>query len=84
MQYDTVMALEAKALSFLRKPFSDDEMDPKGLCNAVIIARPGAEFLKRWLATYDEFSEWYWTQHSVVRCSIFDSSVMSCEARSLS
>ena len=66
MQYDTVMALEANPLTFFRRPMSDDEMDPKGLCNAVIIARPGAEFLRRWLMTYENFNELYWAEHSVV------------------
>jgi hypothetical protein len=37
MLHDTVMGMEAHSLSFLRKPGSDDEMLPKGLCNAVII-----------------------------------------------
>lgn len=41
-------------------------MRPKGLCNAVIIARRGAEFLKRWLDSYEDFREDRWTEHSVV------------------
>ncbi|OXG24592.1 hypothetical protein C366_00121 [Cryptococcus neoformans Tu401-1] len=65
LQYDTVLALEAHGLTFLRKPGSDDEMRPKGLCNAVIIARRGAEFLRRWLDSYEGFREDKWTEHSV-------------------
>lgn len=64
LQYDTVLALEAHGLTFLRK--LDDEMRPKGLCNAVIIARRGAEFLRRWLDSYEGFREDKWTEHSVV------------------
>lgn len=66
MLHDTVMGMEAHELSFLRKPGSDDEMLPKGLCNAVIISRKGSTFLRRWLETYDGFVERHWTEHSVV------------------
>jgi len=36
-----------------------------GLCNAVILAKPGAEFLQRWLAAYKSFSHDDWNSHSV-------------------
>ncbi|WVO16357.1 hypothetical protein L204_104032 [Cryptococcus depauperatus] len=65
LQYNTVLGLEAHGLTFLRKPGWDDGMQPKGLCNAVIIARKGAEFLKRWLESYEGFREDNWTKHSV-------------------
>ncbi|WVQ82214.1 hypothetical protein IAT38_004342 [Cryptococcus sp. DSM 104549] len=65
LQHDTVLALEAHGLTFLRPPGSDDEMKPKGLCNAVIVARKGAEFLERWLGSYEGFREDKWTEHSV-------------------
>ncbi|RXK40870.1 hypothetical protein M231_01929 [Tremella mesenterica] len=63
--HDTIMALEAHSLSFLRPLHSDDEMSPKGLCNAIIISRKQSIFLKRWLESYDEFNENKWTEHSV-------------------
>lgn len=64
--YDTVLGMEARILNFLRGPRSDSEMDPKGLCNAVIISRPGSTFLDRWLESYEGFDETKWTEHSVV------------------
>lgn len=36
-----------------------------GLCNAVILARPGATFLKTWLDEYKSFNEKDWNGHSV-------------------
>ena len=66
LRYDTVMGMEAHDLSFPRSFRPDDEMAPKGLCNAVIIAKKGAEFLQRWLESYEEFREDQWTEHSVV------------------
>lgn len=36
-----------------------------GLCNAVILARPGARFLRRWLGAYRWFSNEDWNTHSV-------------------
>ncbi|KAK8864262.1 hypothetical protein IAR55_001508 [Kwoniella newhampshirensis] len=63
--HDTVLGMEARGLSFIHGLASDDEMEPKGLCNAVIIARKDAEFLQRWLASYEGFREDKWTEHSV-------------------
>ncbi len=37
-----------------------------GLCNAVIMARPGAEFLRRWQSSYVSFNGERWNHHSVV------------------
>ena len=74
MSYDTVLGMEARGLDFIRGIGSDIEMDPKGLCNAVIIARPGATFLERWLRTYDSFDERQWTAHSVVSRAVYTSS----------
>lgn len=64
--YDTVLAMEARTLNLLRGPNSDREMDPKGLCNAIIISRPDSLFIKRWLESYEGFDEKKWTEHSVV------------------
>ena len=64
--YDSVLGMEARGLTFLRGAKSDDEMNPKGLCNAIIVSRPGATFLRRWLESYDKFDETQWTEHSVV------------------
>jgi Glycosyltransferase sugar-binding region containing DXD motif len=36
-----------------------------GLCNAVILARPGAAFLRRWQQEYQTFSSADWNAHSV-------------------
>lgn len=42
-----------------------------GLCNAVMMAEPGAPFLKRWLETYRSFRskghDEFWSEHSVDR-----------------
>ena len=37
-----------------------------GLCNAVIIARAGAAFIDRWIASYTDFSAGEWNTHSVI------------------
>lgn len=37
-----------------------------GLCNAVILARPEAAFLRRWLESYKSFSAKEWNRHSVI------------------
>ncbi|KAK6910267.1 hypothetical protein I203_104299 [Kwoniella mangroviensis CBS 8507] len=65
LRQDVVLGMEAHGLTFLRGPGGDDEMQPKGLCNAVIIARQGAEFLNRWLSSYEGFRGDRWTEHSV-------------------
>jgi len=36
-----------------------------GLCNAVILARPGARFLKNWYSHYRNFDSTKWNEHSV-------------------
>ncbi|HEX3685811.1 MAG TPA: glycosyltransferase [Bryobacteraceae bacterium] len=36
-----------------------------GLCNAVILARPGSPFLRRWLEAYRSFDGRKWNMHSV-------------------
>ncbi|KAJ9112805.1 hypothetical protein QFC20_002133 [Naganishia adeliensis] len=55
MMQDTVLAMEAKHLSITHGRESDHEMTPKGLCNAIIVARPQSTFVKRWLDSYEEF-----------------------------
>ena len=37
-----------------------------GLCNAVILAAPGARFLEEWLKGYASFREEEWNKHSIV------------------
>ena len=37
-----------------------------GLCNAIVLAKPGSRFIARWLAEYDGFAEQDWNYHSVV------------------
>ena len=37
-----------------------------GLCNAVVLAKPGSRFVGRWLDAYDDFAEQDWNYHSVV------------------
>lgn len=36
-----------------------------GLCNAVILAKPGTRFINRWLGEYRSFDPYKWNQHSV-------------------
>ncbi|MFA4889572.1 MAG: glycosyltransferase [Candidatus Omnitrophota bacterium] len=42
----------------------------RGLCNAVLLARPGSEFLKKWHETYISFRskgrDEFWDEHSVL------------------
>ncbi|KAM3422115.1 hypothetical protein BST61_g2486 [Cercospora zeina] len=37
-----------------------------GLCNAVVVSRPGSEFLVKWQKTYETFSPKRWNEHSVL------------------
>lgn len=36
-----------------------------GLCNAIIVSRPGAAFLQRWLESYASFDAARWNHHAV-------------------
>lgn len=36
-----------------------------GLSNAVLLAEPRSSFATRWLAAYHDFSDEYWTKHSI-------------------
>ncbi|WWC61705.1 uncharacterized protein I303_104290 [Kwoniella dejecticola CBS 10117] len=65
MRQDVVLGMEAHGLTYLRGIGGDEEMNPKGLCNAVIVARKGAEFIDRWLTSYEGFRGDKWTEHSV-------------------
>ncbi|KAF9887208.1 hypothetical protein FE257_010462 [Aspergillus nanangensis] len=38
----------------------------QGLCNAIILARPHARFLTRWIESYQDFARSEWNYHSVV------------------
>ncbi len=40
--------------------------DRHGLCNAIIIARPGSSFVKRWRESYSSFATGEWNYHSVI------------------
>ncbi|EJT99593.1 hypothetical protein DACRYDRAFT_109692 [Dacryopinax primogenitus] len=42
-------------------------LEPGGLCNAVIVARSDAPFLKRWLKSYETFDGSVWAGHSVAK-----------------
>jgi hypothetical protein len=37
----------------------------KGLCNAVILARPGSQFIRLWYEKYRDFDGRHWSHHSV-------------------
>ncbi|CAO3621659.1 unnamed protein product [Cunninghamella echinulata] len=37
-----------------------------GLCNAVILSKPGSTFLQRWKQTYQTFNQKDWNYHSVI------------------
>ncbi|WWC89494.1 uncharacterized protein L201_004418 [Kwoniella dendrophila CBS 6074] len=65
LRQDVVLGMEAHGLTFLRGLKGDDEMNPKGLCNAIIIARKESEFIQRWLDSYEGFRSDKWTEHSV-------------------
>ncbi|OOQ88692.1 hypothetical protein PEBR_11067 [Penicillium brasilianum] len=40
--------------------------DRHGLCNAIIIGRPGSSFIKRWRESYSTFTTNEWNYHSVI------------------
>jgi hypothetical protein len=40
--------------------------DRHGLCNAIILARRDAPFLRRWIESYSDFSPKEWNYHSVI------------------
>ena len=48
------------------RPFN---INVKGLCNAVMLAEPGAQFIEHWLETYSTFrstgTDAFWSEHSV-------------------
>ncbi|KAL7413929.1 hypothetical protein BDY24DRAFT_386906 [Mrakia frigida] len=59
MDFEVVMAMEASPNS------QKTALQPEGLCNAVILARPDSRFLDRWLASYQTFDGGTWAGHSV-------------------
>ncbi|KZO94521.1 glycosyltransferase family 32 protein [Calocera viscosa TUFC12733] len=61
MTQDVVLGMEASPDS------RRTALEPGGLCNAVIVARKDAPFLKRWLATYESFDSSVWAGHSVAK-----------------
>lgn len=40
--------------------------DRNGLCNAIILSRKGASFIRRWIESYSTFSRSEWNYHSVI------------------
>lgn len=62
---DFVLGMEAQPLDF-EYGFEEDEMRPKGLCNAIIVARKGSSFLEKWIQSYEWFDPDIWSDHSVV------------------
>lgn len=56
--------------SLLRSPrdvvMGHEGGDRSGLTNAIILARPGAAFITRWIESYADFEEGKWNQHSVL------------------
>ncbi|KZO94529.1 glycosyltransferase family 32 protein [Calocera viscosa TUFC12733] len=61
MTHDVVLGMEASPDS------RRTAVEPRGLCNAVIVARKDASFLKGWLATYESFDLRVWPAHSVAK-----------------
>ena len=61
LHYDFVMG----------KQNNSDNSETYGLCNAVILSSPNAEFPKKWLETYKTFRskgrDTYWDEHSVLK-----------------
>ncbi|GAA6014983.1 hypothetical protein JCM11491_002382 [Sporobolomyces phaffii] len=57
-RYETVMGMESQ-------PILESNLPPSGLCNAVILAKPYAPFITRWLESYKTFSAASWAGHSV-------------------
>lgn len=66
LMQDAVMGMQAKNLRFTHGYQSDTEMEPEGLCNAIILAKKGSEFLRKWLDAYETFRDNKWAEHSVV------------------
>lgn len=64
-----VLAMEAEPTDW-EYGFDDDEMRPKGLCNAIIVARNDSQFLQKWLESYDFFDQDVWADHSVVSIQV--------------
>jgi hypothetical protein len=57
LHFETVLGLEG----------GTPELVQQGLCNAVIVAKPNAPFLSRWLKSYNTFTDSgnSWAAHSV-------------------
>ncbi|KZT51932.1 glycosyltransferase family 32 protein [Calocera cornea HHB12733] len=65
---DAGLFTEPTVLGMEADPYAEKmEWEPGGLCNAIIVAKPGASFLQRWFATYRTFNEsgHEWAEHSV-------------------
>jgi hypothetical protein len=62
---DMVLGMEAEPTDW-EYGYDEDEMRPKGLCNAIIVARNDSAFLQKWIDSYDWFDKDFWADHSVV------------------
>ena len=51
---------------FLQHPVVMGMEAGTGLCNAVIMAKPNADFIRRWQHSYEDFDASRWNYHSVV------------------
>jgi len=60
-ELDMVMGMEASP------EVARTEWQPAGLCNAIIMSRPGSAFLRRWWDSYRTFKDRRWNDHSVVK-----------------
>lgn len=47
------------------QPILESNLPPSGLCNAVVLAKPYAPFITRWLDQYKTFDPSSWAGHSV-------------------
>lgn len=67
LNLDVVLGQEARPRpTFSRRPGSESVDEPVGLCNAIILAKPFAPFITRWLSSYRNFNHHRWADHSSV------------------
>jgi len=67
LNLDVVLGQEARPRpTFSRRPGSESVDEPVGLCNAIILAKPFAPFITRWLSSYRSFNHHRWADHSSV------------------
>ncbi|EFP80669.2 uncharacterized protein PGTG_06625 [Puccinia graminis f. sp. tritici CRL 75-36-700-3] len=67
LNLEVVLGQEARPRpTFSRRPGSESVDEPVGLCNAIILAKPFAPFITRWLSSYRSFNHHRWADHSSV------------------